>query len=111
MAKKHAAQLAREIAQALLRKPTSAPSHATKKPGLKLTDNQKTILRMALERGGQTSSGRYGWNEMHVRSLEKKGLVTLVSSHTWNKNWKLTELGREIAKVLHDEWLVRLQSP
>lgn len=81
--------------------------HATRstRSGLKLTERQKTMLRMAHERSDRMPSGRGGWNEMHVRALEKKGLVTLVSSHTWNKNWKLTELGRETAKALHAAWL------
>ena len=65
------------------------------------------MLRMALDTG-RMSSGRYGWNEMHVRALEKKGLVRLVSKATWDKEWKLTDLGREIAKALHDEWKAEL---
>lgn len=100
MAKK-AAQLDREIAQALSRSPHAR--HATRS-GPKLTENQKTMLRMAHDTG-RMSSGRYGWNEMHVRSLEKKGLVRLVSKATWDKDWKLTDLGRETAKALHDDWL------
>ena len=66
------------------------------------------MLRMAADTG-RMSSGRYGWNERHVRSLEKKDLVTLVSSFTWNKNWKLTDLGRETAKALHAAWLEQLK--
>jgi hypothetical protein len=72
--------------------------------GLKLSNNQKDMLRAALDTG-RMSSGRYGWNEMHVRALEKKGLVSLVSSATWDKTWKLTDLGSEVAKLLHAEWL------
>jgi hypothetical protein len=72
--------------------------------GLKLSENQKTMLRMALDTG-RMSSGRYGWNEMHVRALEKKGLVTLASKATWDKEWKLTDLGRATAKTLHAEWM------
>ena len=78
--------------------------HATKK----LTEHQKTMLRMAVDTG-RMSSGRYGWNEMHVRALEKKGLVTLVSKATWDKTWKLTDLGRETARSLHDEWLATIR--
>jgi hypothetical protein len=114
MAKKTAARLSREINEVLNRDVASEARgrktvhHATK-PGLKLTENQKTILRMAFDTG-RLSSGRYGWNEMHVRSLEKKGLVRLASKHTWDKEWKLTDLGRETAKTLHAEWLEQVKS-
>lgn len=81
--------------------------HATRAI-LKLSDNQKTMLRMAADTG-RMSSGRYGWNEMHVRSLEKKGLVRLVSKATWDKEWKLTDLGREVAKRLHADWLLQVK--
>lgn len=108
MTKKTAARLSREINEALIRsvesKPRGKTTHHATRPGLKLTENQKTMLRMARDTG-RMSSGRYGWNEMHVRSLEKKGLVKLVSTATWDKEWKLTDLGREMAKRLHAEWL------
>jgi hypothetical protein len=108
--KKSARQLEAEINEVLNGGDNGSRRHATKKGnGLKLTENQKMMLRMAHERSDGMSSGRYGWNEMHVRALEKKGLVTLVSSHTWDKNWKLTELGRETAKTLHAEWLEQVK--
>ena len=106
MAKKTAAQLSREINEALNHhgsRGSKTVHHATRS-GLKLTENQKTMLRTAFDTG-RMSSGRYGWNEMHVRALEKKGLVTLASRATWDKEWKLTDLGRETAKTLHAEWL------
>ena len=99
-AQKSPAQLQREIDETLAPRTVH---HATRS-GLKLTEHQKTMLRMAFDTG-RMSSGRYGWNEMHVRALEKKGLVTLVSRATWDKEWKLTDLGRETAKTLHSEWL------
>src|SRR5512143_2650680 len=104
--KKTAAQLDAEIAEAITHDNESR-HHSAKRAhskSLKLTDHQKTMLRMAHDTG-RMSSGRYGWNEMHVRSLEKKGLVTLVSKATWDKEWKLTDLGREMAKTLHAAWL------
>ena len=106
MAKKTAAQLRREINEALNRGVSHGSKivhHATRS-SLKLTENQKTMLRMAFDTN-RMSSGRYGWNEMHVRALEKKGLVTLASRATWDKEWKLTDLGRETAKTLHAAWL------
>ena len=95
-----------EIAEALAHA-RGTTRHATK-ANLKLTENQKTMLRMAADTG-RMSSGRYGWNERHVRSREKKDLVTLVSSHTWDKEWKLTDMGRATAKALHVEWLEQLK--
>ena len=108
--KKSPGQLDAEIVEALANRPSRGSEivhHATRS-GLKLTENQKTMLRMAADTG-RMSSGRYGWNEMHVRALKKKGLVTLVSSHTWDKEWKLTDLGRETAKALHAAWLEQLK--
>ena len=109
--KKSPGQLDAEIAEALASPRRSRGSkivrHAAKS-SLKLTENQKTMLRSAADTG-RMSSGRYGWNEMHVRALEKKGLVALVSSHTWDKEWKLTDLGRTTAKVLHAAWLEQLK--
>lgn len=109
---KTSAQLRREIDEALNRRVGSGSkivhhAHATR-ASLKLTENQKTMLRIAFDTG-RMSSGRYGWNEMHVRSLEKKGLVVLVSKATWDKEWKLTDLGRETAKALHAEWLEQVK--
>jgi hypothetical protein len=106
MAKKTAARLSREINEALNRRVGSV--HHAKRSDLKLTEHQKTMLRMAFDTG-RMSSGRYGWNEMHVRALEKKGLVTLASKATWDKEWKLTDLGRETARALHSEWLEQVK--
>jgi len=112
--KKTGTQLDREIAEALAhhrtngggatRDVTDPPGKIRATKGLKLTENQKTMLRMAADTG-RMSSGRYGWNEMHVRALEKKGLVRLASKATWDKEWKLTDQGRELAKTLHAGWV------
>ena len=70
---------------------------------LKLTPTQKDMLRMALDTGTM-SSGRYGWNTAWVKALEKKGLVRLVKTATWDATWRLTPEGMSAARVALAEW-------
>lgn len=57
------------------------------------------MLTMSLERGGRVSAGRYGWNTAHVRAMARRGWVRLVSEHTWDSEWALTEEGRRVAET------------
>lgn len=71
-----------------------------------LTQAQKRVLRTA--KLGYVHGGRGGWNTAWLRALEKKGLVTLHKEYRWDSEWKLTEVGYEVSKVVKAEWLAGL---
>jgi DNA-binding MarR family transcriptional regulator len=75
----------------------------------KLTEAQKDMLRLALDRGTMTS-GRYGWNTMWVKALEKKGLVRLERKYTREAVWRLTEAGMAAAEAAMAEWKADLKA-
>ncbi len=71
-------------------------------PGLKerpLTKAQEYVLEVMAEKGS-AHSGRGGFNEGVYRALERRGLVRLVKTWTWEKDWGLTDAGRPVAQEI-----------
>lgn len=64
-----------------------------------LTGHQRDMLLGARDKGF-VPSGRYGWNSMHVRSLEKKGLVKAGKRFTHEQDFHLTADGRACVEAL-----------
>ncbi len=70
-----------------------------------LSDAQRRALRFAVGRGGQTHSGRGGWNVRIMQALEKKSLVLKGKEYTWDTNWSLTTRGRAVALIAQKQYL------
>lgn len=69
----------------------------------KLTEAQKTVLEMAVDRGCRTHSGRGGWSVTTMRALERQGCVTKGRESMWETHWKLTTRGSSVGRMLRQQ--------
>lgn len=73
-------------------------TNSTKAPKTtKLGEQSEWILLYAGREHRPVIGGRGGWNTTVLRKLAARGLLELVKEFTWDSEWRLTELGRQVA--------------